>query len=79
MFLCHLCGTVVPPRIAPTRIIVKSRSKQYPSRHGANVFYRLDEKGKLKRREVDDPGGIGWEIVREILACPDCAAERESE
>jgi hypothetical protein len=78
MFQCQLCGAHVPPRTRPTRIVVKRRKKQYPYRPKANVFYR-HEKGKVKRHEVDDPGGSGWEIDQEILACPACAGEWEAE
>jgi hypothetical protein len=42
----------------------------YPHRPKAN---RLVEKGKEKYKP-DDPGGRGQEIVRERIACPDCAA-----
>jgi hypothetical protein len=30
--------------------------------------------GKRKILKRDDPGGRGWEIVREVTACPDCAS-----
>jgi hypothetical protein len=77
MFLCQLCGGVVPPRIPATRVVVNRRPKQYPFRFEANVFYRPDPKkeGKIKEHKTDDPGGVGWEIAREVLACPRCAAE----
>jgi hypothetical protein len=77
MFLCQLCGVVVPPRIPATRVVVNRRPKQYPFRFEANVFYRPDPKkeGKIKEHKTDDPGGLGWEIAREVLACPRCAAE----
>jgi len=46
--------------------------------------FRKDQNGKdevvyLKRRSrkpqhrIDDPGGQGFEIVRELTVCPDCA------
>jgi hypothetical protein len=45
----------------------------------ANAFLRIGDTGKRKRRETDDPGGVGWEVVREVLACPACAVRSENE
>ena len=73
MFICQLCGGVVPPRTAAARVVVR-RPKQYPFRREANVFYRPDGNEKVKEHRRDDPGGEGWEIAKELLACPDCAA-----
>ena len=75
MFLCQLCGVTVAPRIRAARIAVSRRSKMYPFRSDANVFYRPDLNGKVKEFKSDDPGGVGWEIAREVLACPTCAEQ----
>jgi len=32
----------------------------------------------MKEYTADDPGGVGWEIATEWLACPACAAEPPS-
>ncbi len=58
-------------------MVVSRRPKQYPFRFAANVFYRPDpsKPGKIKEHKTNDPGGVGWEIGREVLACPSCAAE----
>ena len=75
MFLCELCGEVVPPKTKAERVIVEKRSRSYPSRKNAN-------KMKRGRKTVfaTDPGGMGFEIVKEVLACPNCAgAERRIE
>ena len=77
MFVCQLCGGVVPPRTPAARVVVHRRPKRYPLRREANRFARLDERGKRKEYVTDDPGGVGWEIAREVLACPPCAARRE--
>ena len=73
MFVCQLCGGVVPPRTPAAKVVVHRRPKRYPARPGANKIFRTDDRGKSKERVTDDPGGIGWEIGREVLACPDCA------
>ena len=75
MFRCQLCGGVVPPRTRATRVVVCRRPKPYPFRSQANVIYRPDRDGKMRPHTTDDPGGVGWEIVREVLACPTCTAE----
>lgn len=73
MFVCQICGGVVPPRNPAIRVVVSRRPKQYSFRHRANVHYRPDATGKAKEHVTDDPGGDGWEIAREVLSCATCA------
>jgi hypothetical protein len=47
---------------------VETRRRKYPFREKANL---LMKDGRLKK--TDDSGGVGYEIVREILVCPSCA------
>jgi len=75
MFHCQLCQGVVPPRTPSQRLVVQSRKKEYPFRFQANTFTRLNDNGKRKEFHTDDPGGIGQEIVKELIVCPDCAAK----
>lgn len=52
-------------------MVVQTRPAEYPVRPGAHWHPpRAGGKGKW----VDDPGGHGTEIVRELRACGDCAA-----
>ena len=74
MFVCQLCGKTVPPRTPAARVVTRRRPKQYPFRPDANVFWRPDDQGKKKERKTNDPGGVGWEIACQVLACPACAA-----
>jgi hypothetical protein len=74
MFRCQLCQCVVPPRTAAQQVVLKRRKKRYPYRSAANTFFRINENGKRKEHQTDDPGGEGEEIVKEMLVCPDCAA-----
>ena len=69
MYRCHLCQVVVPARVAARRVVLQRRIRQYPVRPKA---FRKIKHGKVEY--VDDPGGIGWEIVREVLVCAACAS-----
>jgi hypothetical protein len=75
MFRCQLCRCVVPPRTPCQHIVLKRRSKKYPYRSNANSFVRTTATGKRKEYHTDYPGGEGQEIVEEVMACPDCAAQ----
>lgn len=76
MFRCQVCGGVTPPGTRAARVVVSRRPKPYPYRSQANLVYRPDRRGKMKPQRTDDPGGAGWEVVREVLACPKCATGR---
>lgn len=52
------------------RKVTRARNKTYPERKAANLVTLKDG----SRRFTDDPGGKGWEIVKEILICSDCFA-----
>jgi hypothetical protein len=72
MYRCQLCKKVVPPRTKAHRITVETRLRRYPFQFNVGTFRR---NGKLYFRS--DPGGEGREIVREVIACPDCAAQHK--
>jgi hypothetical protein len=74
VFRCQLCRQAVPPHTPAQRVIVRTRVKKYPFRSAANRIVRVSENGKRKERFIDDPGGVGWEAVRELLLCPSCAS-----
>jgi hypothetical protein len=67
---------VVPSGTSAQRIVVETRAKKYPFRPEANRVVRLSEKGKRKVIFVDDPGGAGREVAREMIVCPACASRR---
>lgn len=71
MFICQVCGGVVPPRTPAARVVVHRRAKRYPRREKAN---RLPPGETDEKKRPADPGGTGWEIAKEAAACPDCAA-----
>lgn len=69
MFRCHFCAGVQTAHTKAVRVPVAARVRHYPRRPEANLVVH-----EGKRRLIDDPGGTGYEIVREVLACPACAA-----
>ena len=71
MYKCELCRTVVPPRTPARRRVLEARVKEYPYRSKVN---RWINPVTGKPVWVDDPGGRGREVVREVLVCGPCAA-----
>jgi hypothetical protein len=72
MFRCEICGSTVPAHTRAQRIVLETRPKRYPAR--PEVFRVVTWiAGKRKVTWKDDPGGIGDEIVREVLVCPACS------
>ena len=70
MYKCQICKKIASPGTKSFRIPVQFRNRKYPERE--SVFrVRRDGKEKL----VDDPGGVGREIVREVTACPECVTQ----
>ena len=69
LFRCQLCIRVVPLGTRAHRVVLATRPKIYPFR--AHAMREVDKENKKPKH---DRGGVGREIVREALACPDCAA-----
>ena len=69
MYRCEQCNEVVGPRIPMLREVVETRVKLYPVREEVN---RVKNKRKNKYVWVDDAGGEGREIVRELRLCARC-------
>lgn len=70
MFRCQLCNTVAAPGTTAQRVITEARPTEYPSRAKAHR-HRVGRKLK----HSDDPGGAGYEIAKEVIACRSCATE----
>ena len=68
MFICGFCKEQTPRGASMRRFVVETRTKVYPAREAANKF---------REQLIDDPGGTGSEIVRELPACSRCAYERD--
>lgn len=69
MYRCDLCGVVVQPNTPARKLVVETRRKVYPERRDSN---RIRIQGKKKPLHVSDPGGVGWEAVREVKVCRAC-------
>jgi hypothetical protein len=70
MYRCQLCNRVSRPGERATKVVIERRPAEYPSRGKA-------QKGHAGRRSKfqDDPGGAGYEIAKEAIACATCAQE----
>lgn len=82
MFRCQTCDTIVPAGTRSSKIVVQSRPRTYEPR-GADPrergrFGRGRRKPTKKKAEYDK-GGVGTEIVREIMVCPTCAETHHAE
>lgn len=70
LYRCQLCDVVVPANTPSHRKVVETRPRKYPFREKANHFKK---DGRLEK--TDDPGGLGYETVREFLVCSSCFDE----
>lgn len=70
MYRCQICNTVSPAATPSHKVTLESRPKEYPSRPKA-CSMRVGRKLK----SFDDPGGSGYEIAKEVMACRSCAEE----
>ena len=79
LFRCQICSRVVPPGTRAQRVVCETRDKVYPFRIKVNRYVMKNGKISRDRDQIpiglDDPGGRGEEIVREALACLECAAD----
>lgn len=75
MFYCDVCNNVSKSMEKERKVVSKQRRKVYPIRQKANPGFKKDSPGlrsKAKSDRIDDAGGVGWEIVKEISVCTDC-------
>lgn len=74
MFRCYFCNQVTPPKTTRHTVIIETREKQYSTRR------REPKRGRGGFRDRDnaiqDRGGKGVEIMKEVAACPACAAKQ---
>ena len=62
-FVCQICDKPQKDGSIPTLVQIECRDKTYPERRN-------------KEDEVIDKGGSGYETVREVQACKQCALDR---
>ena len=70
MYRCKFCNRVSRPGERATKVVTERRPAEYPSRGKA-------PKGRMASRTKghEDPGGAGYEIAKECIACSTCAQE----
>ncbi len=71
MYRCELCNRVSRPGERATKVVMERRPTEYPSRGKA-------QRARSGRRSKshDDPGGAGYEIAKEAIACATCAEQQ---
>ena len=70
MYRCEFCNRVSRPGERATKVETERRPAEYPSRSKAQRA-RSGRRSKFQ----DDPGGAGYEIAKEVIACATCAQE----
>jgi hypothetical protein len=73
-FICNFCAKAQPAGTAAHKVVTQYRMFQHPVRPKAMVKV-IEKNGKKKKEWVTDPGGVGLQIVQEVLTCPQCAAD----
>lgn len=72
-YRCDGCQKAISPGLSCHLVQAIKRKKQYTYRKAVNRPIKYMEKGKLKVMFPDDPGGFGYETVRELKLCATCA------
>jgi len=70
MYRCELCGTIVPPRSKTRTVVTEKREKAYAPQQRKPQGKK--GKGRKRHRDIELPGGRGWEIVKEAQVCQPC-------
>ena len=70
MFRCDLCKKTSKSGEPSATVVVETREVQYPFRAAVHPYRDPETK---KRLMLDDPGGVGYETVREVRAHERCA------
>lgn len=79
MFRCYFCEQVTAPKTTRHTVVIETRAKQYTTRRKESRGGRGGGgRGGFRGREepVQDRGGSGVEIMKEVSACPACAAKQ---
>ncbi len=71
-YTCEFCKKTPKPGTPAKKVVLTTRPKNYEYRREVNRFSYYDEDGQKQVEYRDDPGGQGYEIVREVTACPNC-------
>jgi len=82
-YRCQICNSTVSG--SASRTIAETKVKYYSFRPKANPGFQTKNgqvlrplrKSRKRMDRVDDPGGKGWEIKKEIMVCPKCAKDHK--
>ncbi|MGB7346837.1 MAG: hypothetical protein WBD20_21625 [Pirellulaceae bacterium] len=78
MFKCYFCEQITPPKTTRHSVVIELREKKYSTRRRETKRSPGGGgRGGFRSREepVQDRGGKGQEISKEVPACPACAAK----
>ncbi len=64
MYRCEISGELIPAGQRSRKVVLQVRPVNYLQRPDA-----LKKKKSRRRRNSGDPGGNGWEIVKEVYVC----------
>lgn len=79
MFKCGKCGKCPPPKTPCKNMVIQKVRYLHPERLRAKKGIAIQKNGKQKVVWIPDPGGWGYQIVREMRMCPSCAMFWEKE
>lgn len=65
------------PRTPCKKVVVQTVMFHHSHRPKVHRRWGIDKQGKPKIEWIDDKGGIGPQIAREVAACPDCSLRHE--
>lgn len=72
MYRCDVCDRVSESGQPARTVVVETRDVEHPRRKA--IYWHPPKDGE-KGKWVDDPGGPGTAIVRELRVCEDCHAK----
>lgn len=73
MYNCQQCGVTVT---GCQQTIVYERPAVYPYRRGVHRK-TIIERGRKVDKWMDDPGGVGKEVEKEVHVCHDCMRKHQ--
>jgi hypothetical protein len=77
-YRCTICFQTVPASVPCNKRVTRTRVKHYREREYAKREWRY-VRDRWKWIWIPDPGGIGFETVKEANCCPRCASELDNE
>lgn len=73
MYQCQLCKKVTAPGVKAHHVVLTTRPRYYPPQLKRQWVGAKPIKDTMYGRSGD-----GCEIVREVIACPECAAQHHT-